>query len=152
MLTLLLATLVVSSTTTDVPSVPPTKAIVVDLEDQTLTCFEGTEAVMQFAVSTGRKGLETPTGVVKIQRKLRHNRALQELGGGAIPYTLRIYMYDPKQKRTRRINIHESGSVPNYPASSGCIRMKKGEGRKVYEWAPVGTEVHVVKDAPDCLL
>jgi len=118
--------------------------IVVDLETQKLFALEGGKVVLQFPCSTGRKGLETPTGVVRIQKKKRHARALPALGGGEIPFALQIYMYDPKQGKTRRINIHGYKDVPNYPASSGCIRLRIPDAEKLFNWAEVDWLVEIV--------
>jgi lipoprotein-anchoring transpeptidase ErfK/SrfK len=128
------------------------KLIVVDLGAQTLYAYEGAEKVMEMKVSTGRPGLATPTGEFKVTEKLRHNRALPELGGGSIPFTLRVPMFDPKQKKVRRIAIHQYHDTPARPASNGCIRVRKGDAEKLFNWAEIGTPVHVVDEEPLCLL
>lgn len=119
------------------------KLILISLSDQMLYCFEGTEKVMEFRVSTGRKGIETPIGEVRIQVK---KDVMTGIDGKRYRFALQIWMDDPKMKMKRRLNIHESGNVPNFGASSGCVRTKVGEGRKVYEWAEVGTMVRIQAD------
>lgn len=148
----MLALLIMFSVITSPPAIHQQggeKYILISLSDQMLYCFEGTEKVMEFRVSTGRKGIETPTGEVRIQRK---KMDMTGIDGKIYHYALQIWMYDPKMKKERRLNIHESGKVPNFGASSGCVRTLIGEGRKVYDWAEVGTLVIIQDDWPDCLL
>lgn len=122
------------------------KQILVILSQQKLIAIEDGQKVFEFHCSTGRKGLATPTGQTKVQAKLRYNRALKQFGGGAIPYTLRVHIWDPKMKlnRPRRINIHSYSSVPNYPASHGCIRLLKADATKLFGWAEVGMPVIII--------
>jgi lipoprotein-anchoring transpeptidase ErfK/SrfK len=39
--------------------------------------------------------------------------------------------------------MHEYPHVPEYPASHGCVRLPAGEAARVYQFAEVGTPVHV---------
>ena len=39
------------------------------------------------------------------------------------------------------IALHESNSVPRYPASHGCVRLPKGFAKKLYRQTPRGTHV-----------
>lgn len=124
------------------------KAILILLKQQRLYAVEDGQTIYNFHVSTGRDGLSTPVGKTVVQRKLRYNRALPEFGGGSIPYTLRIYLYDPKVKRRRRINIHAYSSVPTRPASHGCVRLAYVSAKKLFDWAEKGTPVIVMEGPP----
>lgn len=124
------------------------KKIIVSLEEQKVYAYEGRKLVLELKCSTGRPGLETPTGEFKVTGKRRYNRALPELGGASIPFTLRVPMYDPKQRSVRRIAFHEYSEVPDKPASNGCIRLKKGDAERLFYWADVGTRVIVQKSRP----
>jgi len=64
------------------------KRIEVDLTNQRVYAFEGTEKVMEFVVSTGKWG-RTPTGVFKIEYKTR----AQKMSGGS--KELNTYYYLP---------------------------------------------------------
>ncbi|QQG49955.1 MAG: L,D-transpeptidase [Candidatus Berkelbacteria bacterium] len=119
------------------------KFIVVDLKDQTMTCFEGLEAVMQFSVSTARPGKKTPTGTFFIHDKRTRGKALPKYGGGTLYYPQRLVGH---------ILIHGYHSVPAYPASNGCIRMHIADAKKLYTWTDPGTRVQIEKDVLDCLL
>lgn len=107
--------------------------------------------VHNFHVSTGKKGLATPVGKTKVVTKNRKGRALADLGGGVLEYQLRTPMYDAKQKKTRRIGIHAYDSVPEYPASHGCVRLATVSAKKLYQWATIGMPVEIVDKRPDWL-
>lgn len=121
------------------------KEIIVSLDEQKVYALKNGKLIFSLRCSTGRKGRATPTGRFKVTAKLRYNRALPELGGGPIPFSLRVPMYDPKQKRIRRIAFHQYHYVPKRPASNGCIRLAKGDAEKLFYWAEVGTIVIVQK-------
>lgn len=122
------------------------KCIVVSLDAQRVYALEGQTLVFELKCSTGRTGRETPVGRFQVAAQLRYNRALPELGGAAIPFTLRVPMYDPKQRRTRRINFHQYHHVPAKPVSNGCIRLKEGDAERLFYWVRVGTPVIVQKE------
>jgi lipoprotein-anchoring transpeptidase ErfK/SrfK len=41
------------------------------------------------------------------------------------------------------IAMHEYPSVPEYPASHGCVRLPAGDAARLYRFAPIGTPVYV---------
>ena len=147
LLALLLSTVAVS-----LGQAPPIgmkgKVILVLLKQQRLYAVEDGVILYDFHCCTGRKGRETPTGKTVVQLKKRHNWALPELGGGPIPFTLRIYMYDPKMGRVRRINIHASNDVKLKPDSSGCVRLATVSAKKLFGWAEEKTTTVIVMDGP----
>lgn len=112
------------------------------MTEQKLYARVGEEVVMEFLCSTGRNN-GTPKGKFPIRDKRIFNRALPEYGGAPIPYSLRLDVISSTGKR-RRIAIHAHPSVPRRPASHGCIRLKKPDAKKLFEWAKVG-DVVVVK-------
>lgn len=124
------------------------KQILVLLKQQRVVALEDGETIFNFHCSTGRKGIETPTGKTTVTAKERWNRALAEFGGGSIPFTLRIPLYDPKTKKVRRICIHAYDSVPLHPASHGCVRLAKVSAEKLFNWAEVGIPVVVIDGPP----
>lgn len=125
-------------------SAKPVKYIVVDLKAQRLYAFENTEKVMEFRVSTGTSRTPTPAGSFRIQQKQLEGKALPKYGGAALPYAQRIRGH---------ILIHSYQSVPNYPASHGCIRMMYGDAKQLFGWTDLGTPVEVVKESGSgCLL
>jgi lipoprotein-anchoring transpeptidase ErfK/SrfK len=123
------------------------KRIVVVLSSQTVYAFEGDKVVMELRCSTGRKGYGTPaTGgkPVKIAAKIASGRALPEFGGGTLPYQMRMHIAG------RRISFHAYKSVPTYPASHGCVRLRQADAKKLFSWASVGTPVWIHQKVPSC--
>jgi lipoprotein-anchoring transpeptidase ErfK/SrfK len=121
----------------------PVKYILVDLQAQRLYAFEGLEKKMEFRISSGAAATPTPTGSFRIKQKQLEGKALPKYGGDKLPYAQRL------QGHTL---IHSYKSVPDYPASHGCIRMRKADARRLYFWTSLGTRVEVVANSNDCLL
>lgn len=118
----------------------PEKSIFVDLKTQTLTAKEADKRVYVFPCSTGRNN-KTPSGEWPIRAKARWNKSLAEYGSVEIPYSLKLDIV--QGGRRHLISIHAYRSVPRYPASHGCIRLRAGDAKKLFEWAKVGTVVRV---------
>lgn len=116
------------------------KTIEIDIASQTLIAFENVEEKHRFKCSTGKNN-RTPRGVWPIREKRRYNWALPEYGSVAIPFSLRLDVV--KNGRRYRIAIHAHKSVPNYPASNGCIRLIHADAEELFKWAEVGTVVTI---------
>jgi lipoprotein-anchoring transpeptidase ErfK/SrfK len=114
--------------------------ITVNLSNQTLTAFENGQTIFQFPCSTGKNN-GTPRGNWPIKEKVRHNKSLPEYGSVPIPFSLRLNILHKGKKP--RIAIHAHKSVPRYPASHGCIRLKYPDAEKLYTWAKIGTIVEI---------
>ncbi|NPA50258.1 MAG: L,D-transpeptidase family protein [Epsilonproteobacteria bacterium] len=113
--------------------------IVVDLTKQRAYAIEDDRVLFSGKVSTGKRGYETPTGVYRIlEKKRKHvsNLYPKPNGGAKMPYMMRLTWSG--------IAMHQ-GYTPNYRASHGCIRLKRGFARRLYRWAKVGMRV-VVKE------
>jgi hypothetical protein len=81
--------------------------------------------------STGAGGA-TPSGTFRVYRK--------ELMSWSIPFS--VWM-PYASYFVGGIAMHEYPHVPEYPASHGCVRLPAGEAARVYQFAEVGTPVHV---------
>jgi hypothetical protein len=121
------------------------KRIEVDLTNQKLYAFEGTNKVFEFPVSTGLWG-RTPTGEFKIWIKLRYTK--MEGGNKAlgtyyylpnVPYTM--FFYNDQIPKYRGYGIHGTYWHNNFghPMSHGCVNMKTEEVAQLYEWASPDT-------------
>jgi lipoprotein-anchoring transpeptidase ErfK/SrfK len=110
------------------------KRVVVDKATQTLRGYEGNQLVFQSHVSTGRYGRETPDGRYHVQSKsLMHYS--HRYGNAPMPYSVQF---------AGNYFIHGFSSVPDRPASHGCIRMPlSGEAQQFYSWVNEGTPVTV---------
>lgn len=111
----------------------------VSLAGQQMRCWQGSRLVLQTHISSGRNG-RTPAGSFTAgpfrQRmhysKLYHNAPM--------PWSVQIY---------GNVFIHGFTSVPNYPASHGCIRVPLDGGNPAkffYEWIDNGSPVRVLRN------
>ncbi len=115
-----------------VPFGQPSKPkIDIDLAAQTLTFSNGGIA-WTFHCSTGKAGFRTPKGTYKVYAKERHAISYK-YGNSPMPFTLWFH--------SAGYGIHSSTSVPNYPASHGCVRLKYENAKWLFEQVPVGTPV-----------
>lgn len=133
------------------------KRIEVNLTNQHLYAYEGSNLVYDFPVSTGKWG-QTPTGTFNIWIKLRYTR----MEGGNkdwgtyynlpnVPYTM--YFYNNDIPKTRGYGIHGAYWHNNFghPMSHGCINMKPEDAEKLYYWADPPSAKHTTyadKDNP----
>jgi len=108
--------------------------VVIDKSRQVLRAYEGNRVVLETHVSTGRRGRETPNGRFRAQSKsLMHYSRLYH--NAPMPYSVQI---------AGNYFIHGFSSVPNYPASHGCIRVPIDTAREFYNWVNYGTPVDIV--------
>ena len=102
----------------------------VDLPSQTATLLRDGTAVDSVPVSTGRKNFRTPTGEYVVTDKHRQWRST--LYPADMPYFMRLSCGE--------IGFHQ-GNLPGYPASHGCIRMRRKDAAEFFKQVPVGTKV-----------
>lgn len=110
-----------------------TLQIVVSTDRQSLAVYDGAEVVATSKVSTGKQGHSTPNGIFSILEKERYH-ASNIYSNSPMPFMQRLTWSG--------IALHESGYVPGYPASHGCVRMPKSFAQKLYQMTEPG--VHVV--------
>ncbi len=111
------------------------KWIDVDLSEQLVTAYEGTEPVATFVVSTGKAETPTVTGTFRIWIKT----AIQDMWGGE--RGAGDYYYLPGVKWVQY--FHEDYSFHTaywhdkfgQPTSRGCINMTEEDARWLFEWA-----------------
>lgn len=108
--------------------------MVVNIGEQRAYVYRGTALIAATAVSTGRDGKDTPSGVFTIlQKRVDHRSTLYD--DAPMPFMQRL-TWDG-------IAIH-AGRNPGFPASHGCIRVPLAFARKLYEVTAMGTEVTVI--------
>ncbi len=113
--------------------------VVVSLKRQVLEGWQGERLVVQTHISSGRNG-RTPAGEFHAGpfRTAMHYSSLFQ--NAPMPWSVQI---------NGNIFIHGFTSVPDYPASHGCIRVPLTNGNPAkffYEWVLSGTPVSVTKD------
>lgn len=110
----------------------------VDLSEQRLRAWQGKSLILESRVSSGRRS-RTPTGKFRAgPYKARHHYS-SLYDNASMPWSVQV---------SGHVFIHGFTSVPNYPASHGCIRVPLNEGNPAkffYEWVKVGTPIHVRK-------
>ena len=104
----------------------------ISLAAQRATIFKNNVSVFQTAVSTGRKGFDTPAGEYVVTDKKRSHRS--SIYHVEMPFFMRLNCLD--------FGLH-AGAVPNYPASHGCVRLPRDIAEKVFSEIPVGTLVTI---------
>lgn len=114
------------------------KRVIVNLAQQRLFAWQGNRLVMGSRVSSGRHG-STPAGnfTAGPYKARMHYSSLYD--NAPMPWSVQI---------NRHVFIHGFTSVPDYPASHGCIRLPLTDGnpaRFFYEWIDRGTPVKVTR-------
>ena len=109
-----------------------TLQIVVSLNEQQLQLYRGEEVIYSSHVSSGKPGHSTPTGIFSILEKRRHHRS-NIYSNSPMPYMQRLTWSG--------VALHESHSVPNYPASHGCVRMTNWDAMELAHAVETGVPV-----------
>lgn len=108
----------------------------VDLGEQRLRAWQGGRLVLETRVSSGKNG-RTPSGSFRAgpyKARMHYSRLYDN---APMPWSVQV---------NGNVFIHGFSSVPNYPASHGCIRVPLDEGnpaRFFYEWIDVGTPIKI---------
>ena len=110
--------------------------IIISIADQRVSLFDNGTLIARSSVSTGVKGHPTPLGVFSVIGKQRWHRS-NIYSAAPMPYMQRITWSG--------IALH-AGVVPGYPASHGCIRLKKGFAARLWRLTKRGTRVIIVHD------
>lgn len=123
-------------------TLPETKSeapvlMLVSLKNQSIRVFSGETLVAHSNVSTGKKGHTTPTGIFSIlQKKRRHHSNIYSRA--PMPFMQRLTWSG--------IALHESKSVPDYPASHGCVRLPRAFAKQLYRYTDLGAHVIITDE------
>lgn len=119
------------------PTVTGGKQIVVDVSDQRVYAYENGALVRSSLVSTGVSYYPTVIGDYSVYLKYES----QTMSGPGynlpgVPYVLYFY---------QGYSLHGTYWHSNFgtPMSHGCVNMMTPEAQWLYNWAPIGTPVHV---------
>lgn len=113
----------------------PEQWVEVNLTAQRLRAYQGNRLVMETKVSTGKRGYSTPTGEYTAGPEKSRYRTSAKYENAPMPFSVQL---------RGGYFIHGSSSVPNYPASHGCVRMPltgMNAARYFYEWVGVGAPI-----------
>jgi peptidoglycan hydrolase-like protein with peptidoglycan-binding domain len=114
-----------------------TLQIIVSKDAQSLTVYDGGKAVATSKVSTGKAGHDTPTGIFSVLEKRKYHES-NLYSNAPMPWMQRLTWSG--------IALHESGSVPNYPASHGCVRLPAAFAKSLFQMTTRGVHV-IISDA-----
>jgi lipoprotein-anchoring transpeptidase ErfK/SrfK len=124
----------------EAPATPTTtgKSIVVATQEQRIYAYENGQMVHSYLVSTGRSETPTVRGDFKIYVKYEAD----DMSGPdyylpQVPYTMYFY---------QGYAIHGTYWHNSFgrPMSHGCVNLPTEQARWFFEWATVGTPVHVI--------
>lgn len=117
------------------------KYIDLNLAKQQLSIFENGERLGTYKVSTGKRGMATPTGTFKVMAK--RGRAWSKKYNLYMPYFMQFTSQGhgihelPEWKNGYKEGANHLGT----PVSHGCVRLGVGPAAKVYGWSDVGTPI-----------
>lgn len=137
-------------------------SIKIRLSEQRAYFYKGGELVGVSQLSTGREGLDTPSGTFKIVQKDRDHASskygdyVDEVDNVVVPNI--DVTKDPKPPGTRYkgapmpyfmrvvggVGMH-AGYLPGYPASHGCIRMPEFMAENFFQNVTDGTPVTITQ-------
>lgn len=108
------------------------RRVEVHREKGVVLLVEGRGVVRVVHASAGAPGYETPAGSYSVFRK--------EINSWSVPYQVWLPY---ASYFNGGIAFHAYDEVPARPASHGCVRLSAAEAPFVYDFAAVGTPVHV---------
>lgn len=114
-----------------------TLQIFVSKDKQSLAVYDGAEVVATSKVSTGKAGHATPSGIFSVLEKQKYHES-NIYSNAPMPFMQRLTWSG--------IALHESNSVPRYPASHGCVRMPGAFAKELYKMTEMGVPV-IISDA-----
>jgi tetratricopeptide (TPR) repeat protein len=122
------------------------KKIEIDISRQRLYAWKGNQLVYNFVVSTGLRGRDTASGHFYVQNKIP--MAYSRVWRLKMPYWLGIYWVQGIENGIHALPIRPDGSVMwagllGQRASYGCVILNNSAAKKLYNWADLGTPVHI---------
>ncbi len=102
----------------------------IDLPSQTARLVRPDRTEETVPISSGKRRFATPTGEYVVTNK--HRRWKSTIYGASMPFYLRL--------SSRDFGLH-AGHLPGYPASHGCIRLRRGDAENFFQNIPIGTRV-----------
>jgi tetratricopeptide (TPR) repeat protein len=124
----------------------PPKRIEVNLTTQRFYAYEGDTLIYNFPTSTGLPGRDTAAGHFEVLDKIP--MAYSSVWRLDMPYWLGIYYVGNIENGIHALPIRPDGTVMwggllGQRASYGCVILSTEAARMVYDWAEIGTKVHI---------
>lgn len=124
----------------------PPKRIEIDISRQRFYAWLGDRLIYEFPTSTGLPGRDTAAGHYNVLDKIP--MAYSSIWQLKMPYWLGIYYVGNIENGIHALPIRPDGSVMwggllGQKASYGCVILSTQAARLIYEWAEIGTPVHI---------
>lgn len=120
------------------------KYIDIDLSSQTLRLYQNGKVIATYLISSGRPGMETPTGTFRVLSK--HRLLWSSQYGLYMPYSLQFYNgYFIHELPYWPGGYREGENHLGIPVSHGCVRLGVGAAKVVYDFADIGTKIIIHK-------
>ncbi len=113
--------------------------VLVSLKTQLAYVYRNGLLIGYSAVSTGKKGHETPTGVFTTLQKDKDHRS-SIYNSAPMPFTQRLTWGG--------VALH-AGGLPGYPSSHGCVHLPSAFAAQLFDASPLGMTVVVTEDGTD---
>lgn len=118
------------------------KRVEISLDAQQLRAYQGERLVLDTRISSGRPGMETPTGTFTAGPLKKEMLISRKYGDAKMPWSVQV---------RGDVVIHGFRSVPPRAASHGCVRLPLSgvnPARWFYRWVTVGTPIQIGNDWP----
>lgn len=124
----------------------PPKRIEIDISKQRFYAWLGDTLVYNFPTSTGLPGRDTAVGHFEVLDKIP--MAYSSIWRLKMPYWLGIYYVGNIENGIHALPIRPDGTVMwggllGQKASYGCVILSTEAARIIYDWAEIGTPVHI---------
>ncbi|MGD8623495.1 MAG: tetratricopeptide repeat protein [Anaerolineae bacterium] len=124
----------------------PPKRIEINITTQRFYAWKGDTLIYEFPTSTGLRGRDTAPGHYEVLDKIP--MAYSSVWNLQMPYWLGIYYVGGIENGIHALPIRPDGSIMwagllGQRASYGCVILDTEAARLIYNWAEVGTEVHI---------
>lgn len=121
------------------------KRIKVDLSQQIVEGYDGDQRIHRFECVSGDQNHPTDKGTFRVMRK--HHPYRSRACNVPMNYAM-FFTADGKALHQYHGPLFDTvrafkQSVSNWFGSHGCVRLREEDARTLYDWAPIGTSVHV---------
>jgi hypothetical protein len=113
--------------------------VYVELDRQLATVYRNGVRIGVSTISSGKAGLETPTGVFTILEKDKDHHS-RTYDNASMPYMNRLTW--------KGVALH-AGNLPGFPASHGCVRLPLEFAKLIFAATPMGGTVIIADHHED---
>ncbi|WP_283194787.1 L,D-transpeptidase family protein [Rhizobium sp. AN80A] len=106
--------------------------IFVSKSKQSMAVYDGADVIATSKISSGKAGHTTPSGIFSVIEKQTYHES-NIYSGAPMPLMQRLTWSG--------IALHQSNSVPRYPASHGCVRMPDAFAKQLFKMTEMGVPV-----------